>query len=135
MLDAGGMDDSVDGEDPGHDGAHEDRGDDEPAGALFGASGAKDERRAERDRGESVAGVVDQVGEQRDAAGGDVDRGLEQRGGAEHGQAAADRREAVARAGDSGVHEPVAVGVPVLVGIHSVPFWPPARRASGTGGS
>jgi hypothetical protein len=48
-------------------GADEDRRDDDVAGSLLGLERAQQERRPERDGGQRVAEVVDQVGEQRDA--------------------------------------------------------------------
>ena len=66
----------VDREGARDDRAREDRQHDEIPGGALGAGGTQQERRAERHGGERVAGVVDEVGEQRDAAGGEIDRGL-----------------------------------------------------------
>lgn len=65
-------------------GADEDRGDDEVAGALLSHERAHDERDPHRDRGECVADVVDQVGQQRHAARGDEDDALQDRGDEQH---------------------------------------------------
>ena len=58
-------------------GADEDRRHDEVAGALLGHKGAHEEGDPERDRGQRVAEVVDQVGQQRHAAGRDEDHALQ----------------------------------------------------------
>jgi len=50
--------------------ADEDRGDDGETGTSLGERGAQREGDAERDGGQRVAEVVDQVGEQSDAAAG-----------------------------------------------------------------
>ena len=70
---------------------------------------------AERDRGRGVAEVVDQVGEQSDAAAGDEDGRLGERGQAEHSQREPDRPQALARAHDAPVDEAVGVAVPALL--------------------
>ena len=60
----------------------------------------------ERDRGERVAEVVNEIGEQGDAACGEVDRGLAGRGHGKDAQREADRTETRARALDRGIDEP-----------------------------
>ena len=54
---------AVDGLDGGDERAEEDRANDEVAGDALGARGAQGEGDGEGDRGECVAGVVDEVGE------------------------------------------------------------------------
>jgi hypothetical protein len=70
------IDDALDRKNAGGDRAGQDRQHDRDPGATLGALGSQQERRAERDRGERVPGVVDQIGRQRDAVTGDVDRAL-----------------------------------------------------------
>ena len=60
-------------------GGDEDREDDGEPGESLAADAPQEERDSERDRGERVAEVVDQVGEQRDRAREREDREL--RGG------------------------------------------------------
>ena len=110
-----GVDQPVDRLAEGDAGADEDRRDDEVAGVLLGLEGAHQEGGAERHRGERVADVVDQVGEQRDRAAEDEDDDLRRRRDAEDQQADEDRAEPLARAFDRGVDQPVAVAVGVLV--------------------
>jgi len=94
MVDVVGVDEPVDGVGGGDAGADEDRGEDEVAGAFLGDERAQQERRAERDGGRCIAEVVDQVGEQRDAGGGDEQREL--RGGGEHQHDEAERDDSQA---------------------------------------
>ena len=79
VLGCQGVDDALDGEHAGSDRAGQDGEHDGEAGATLGALRAQQEGDAERDGGEGVAGVVDEVGEQRDAVGGDVDERLDGR--------------------------------------------------------
>ena len=89
----------------------EDRQNDGEAGAAFGPRRAQHEGRTKRDGGERVAGVVDEVGEQRDRAGGDVDRGLDRGGHPEQAKRGQHDAQAFAGALDCGVDEPVRVAV------------------------
>ncbi|TMK69629.1 MAG: hypothetical protein E6G49_12415 [Actinobacteria bacterium] len=73
---------------------YEDRRDDEQARGPFGALGAQGEGDPQRKRGQRVAEVVDQVGEQGDAIGGDEDHRLGDGGNAEDGQRQGDRPDA-----------------------------------------
>ena len=93
-------------------GADEDREHDGEAGPALGARAAQGEGDRERDRGGGVAEVVDEVGEQRDAARGDEDDELGDRGRAEDEQREADGAQALARALDRLVDEAVAVAWP-----------------------
>ena len=66
------VDQAVDRLEAGDAGADEDRRDDEVAGALLGPK-ERSRNAIQRHRGQRVAEVVDQVGEQRDAAGREED--------------------------------------------------------------
>ena len=68
---------------PGHRGGGEDGEDDEVTGVALGSFGAHQEGRPERDGGGGVAEVVDQIGQEGDAAGDEEDRHLRQGGEAE----------------------------------------------------
>ena len=96
--------------------AHEDGEDDEVAGDLLGPRAAHEERDAERHRGQRVAGVVDEVGEQRDAAAGDEDDRLQDRGDTQHTEADRHRTHTGATADDRSIDEPVAVSMVVRHG-------------------
>jgi hypothetical protein len=73
------VDDPRDRFDAGDACGDEDRTDDEQACDPLGAFGPDQERDTERNRRERVAGVVDQVGEQGDAACQQEDHGLHSR--------------------------------------------------------
>ena len=79
VVDVLRVEQAVDGLEGGDARAEEDRRDDEVARALLRADRAQQERGTERDRRRRVADVVDQVGEQRHAAGGDEDERLRER--------------------------------------------------------
>ena len=95
--------------------ADQDRGDDREPGELLAAERAEEERDPEWDRGECVAEVVDQVGEQRDAAGGEEDRGLRERRDEEDCERDRDGLDALVRANDRWVNKPVRMTVPIVV--------------------
>ena len=103
-----GVDQPGDGLDARDTGRDEDGGDDEQAGVSLGALGAEQERDRERDRRGGVTEVVDQVGEQRDAAAGEEDRQLGRRGGAEDGEREPDRDQTLAGPFDARVDQAVA---------------------------
>jgi hypothetical protein len=84
------VDDPLEREHPGRDRADQNGQHDGDAGAALCTRGAQEERRGERDGGQAVADVVDQVGQQRHAAGRDVDGGLDRRGDRQHGERDAD---------------------------------------------
>ena len=90
-------------------GADEDGEYDGEAGPALGARAAQGEGDRERDRGGGVAEVVDEVGEQGDAAGGDEDEQLGDRGGAEDDEREPDGAQALAGALDRLVDEAVGV--------------------------
>ena len=107
------VDDPVDRESARDHGAREDRQHDEEPAARSARGERSRNARAERHGGQRVAGVVDEVGEQRDAAGGDVDRGLGGGGRREERERHEDDAQPGAGAGDRGVDEAVAMAVPV----------------------
>ena len=90
--------------------------DDEQPREALGAGRAQRERDAERDRRRGVAEVVDEIGEQRDAAGRDEHRDLRERGDAEDEQREQHGPHALARALDRVVHQAVRVAVVVREG-------------------
>jgi hypothetical protein len=69
----------------------EDRRDDEVAGALLRCEGAHEEGDPQRHRGQRISEVVDQVGEERDAAGEHEHSALHQGGDQENEQTPAER--------------------------------------------
>jgi hypothetical protein len=107
------MDESADRLHAGDAGGDEDGGDDEQAREALGARRPQGEGNRQRDRGGGVAEVVDEVGEQGDAVGGNEDEGLGDRGRAEHAERERHRADALARALDARVDEPVRVGMRV----------------------
>jgi hypothetical protein len=92
-------------------GGDEDGEDDGIAGPALGAAAPKQEGGPDGERGQGVAAVVDQVGEQRDAAREDEDERLRGGGAAEHAEADEDRANAGAGAQNRAIHEPVRVTV------------------------
>ena len=62
-----------------------------------------------------IAEVVDQVGEEGNAAGRDVDRELRDGRSAEHGEGEADRPDTLSRSLDGFVDEPVGAAVLAVV--------------------
>jgi hypothetical protein len=99
----------------GNAGTDEDREDDEVARGLLGPLAAKQERGTEWERGQRVAHIVNQVGEESDTVGEHEDRGLRERGREQHDQA--DRNCADARAGanDRWVNQSMRVAMRVGV--------------------
>jgi hypothetical protein len=86
-----------------------------------------------------VAGVVDQVGEQRDAAGGDEHQCLCRGGETEHEQRKGDRAQSLSGALNRVVNEGVAVavmvrGVGMTVSGHARERARGAGRSTGAGG-
>ena len=109
------VDQAVDGLVAGDARADEDREHDREAGDALGARAAQREGDRQRDRRRGVAEVVDEVGQQRDAAGRDEHDELRDRGRAEDEQREPDGPQALARALDRLVHEAVAVAMAVAV--------------------
>lgn len=87
--------------------ADEDRSNDSQARTTLGPIRTKRESDPERDRGQRVAEVVDQIGEQRNAATRDKHDGLRERGQAENREREQDRADAVPRALDAPIDEAV----------------------------
>jgi len=108
----------------GKDGQH----DGEPRPAL-GAGAAQRERDAQRDRRRGVAGVVDEVGKQRHAAGRGEHDGLGGSGDPKSGEREADGSQTATRALDRLIHKSVAVAVPCPLGLRRACQWPRAPRA------
>ena len=105
------VDQPRDGLDSGDAGRDEDRCDHEQPGVSLRSLGSEQEGNAERNRGGGIAEVVDQIGEQGDAAAGDEDGRLSQRGRSEDGQREPDRSQPFPRALDAAIHESVGVAV------------------------
>jgi hypothetical protein len=84
----------------GDEGGDEDREHDGEPGRLFAAHAAQEERDPKRDRGQGVAEVVDQVGQEGDRTGEREDCELDPGGDREHGEADRNRLDALARADD-----------------------------------
>ena len=97
-------------------GADEDREHDEVPGDLLASLAPKEEGDAERDRGQGVADVVDQVCEQGDAAAGGQDQRLSEGGRPEHDEAERDRPNPRMTAKDRPVDETMGVAVVPLHG-------------------
>lgn len=108
------MDQPRDRLDPGDAGGEEDHPDDEQSGPALGPSGAQHERHAERNRRAGITEVVDQVGEQGNAAAGNKDRQLSPRRKRKHRQRHPNRPQPLPRPFDALVHQPVRVPVPVM---------------------
>jgi hypothetical protein len=96
----------------GHARGDEDREHHREPGDLLRPKRAKEERDPDRHRGERVADVMDQIGQQRNRARQDEDHGLHERRGAQDSEAERDGLEARARAHDGTVYK--AMQVPVL---------------------
>ena len=94
--------------------ADEDRCNDRESCNLLAAKRAQEESDPERDRGERVAEVVNQVGEQRDASRQHVDRRLHERGCEENGERDRDCFDALPRANDGRVDKAVRMPVPTV---------------------
>jgi hypothetical protein len=91
----------------------EDREHDEESGELLPSRAAQVEGDPERNRGECVTRVVNQVRKQRDAVGREEDERLGERGDAEDAEADRNRADAVPRPDDRAVYEAVRMSVPV----------------------
>ena len=126
MREVLGVDEALDRLVERHAGRDEDREDDGEPGELLAAERAEEERDPERHRRQRVTEVVDQVGEERDRARQDEDRHLRSGGEREHGEADRDGLDALVRADDRAVDEPMRVVVPVRVVVPLpvvVPVW------------
>jgi hypothetical protein len=89
--------------------ADKDREHDRETGQTFSFEAAEEEGEAERDRGQRIAEVVDQVGKQRDAECARVDECLCDCRECENGQAPRDGSDAGAGAKDRTIDQPVRV--------------------------
>jgi hypothetical protein len=110
-----GVDETLDRLVERHAGRDEDREHHSEPSELLAAERSKEERDPERHRREGVTEVVDQVREKRDRARQQEDRHL--RSGRErgHGEADRDGLDALVRADDRAVDEPMRAVVPVRV--------------------
>ena len=95
-------------------GRHEDRRDDRETGVPFGSIRAQHERDAERNRRQCITDVVDQIGEEGDAACQDEDQGLDACGKSEDSEGNRYCPQAVARPFDGWVYEAVGMVVDPL---------------------
>ena len=108
-------------DEPGHGfvgrdaGRYEDREHHGISGPPFAALAPRQERDRERNRGERVAAVVDQVGEERNRTGQQEHDSLEDRGDAEDREADGDRVYAGVRSDDRTVDGTVRVRVPMAL--------------------
>ncbi len=109
-----GVNEPQDGLVEGDTGGDEDRQHDRQAGDLLTADAAEEEGDPERDRGQCVAEVVDQVREQRDRAGEREDRKLDPGRDPEHSEADRDCLHTLARADDRAVNQAMRVAVTVV---------------------
>src|SRR5215218_7689221 len=92
-------------------GGDEDREDDGEACELLYADGAEEKGDPERDGCERVAGVVDQVGEERHRAGEQEDGSLGESGQREYAEAQRHGPDPLARAEDGAIDEAARVAV------------------------
>lgn len=110
-----GVDDPHDGLVCSNAGTDEDRQHDGETRVPLGSLRAQCERHAQRDSGQRVAYVVDQIGEKRDAAGEDEDHRLRGRRQPENDERECNRLQASARADDGAIDQAVRVTVLMLV--------------------
>src|SRR4051794_39244916 len=123
------MDQPGEGLQAGDAGREEDRRDDEQPGDPLGSLGAEQEGNSQGEGGRGVAEVVDQISEQGDAAAGDEDDRLRERGQAEDSQRERDRAQSPPGAHDAPVDQ--AMGVAVLaVGVFGLVAMRPGMGMS-----
>ncbi len=115
VVELAGIDQAIDRLVGGDARGDEDRRDHGISRPTFASLAAKDEGDAERDRGQCVADVVDEVREQCDGVGHDEHESLERSGCGEDRQAPRDRLDARPRANDRRVDESVRMSVIVVV--------------------
>ena len=108
------MDEALDGLAERDQGADEDREHDGETGESLPTQAAEEEGKPERDRGERVAEVVDQVGQQRDAERARVDERLRESGDGEDRQTPGDRADPGTGTENRPVDEAVRVVVIVV---------------------
>ena len=108
---------------PGDGSRGEDCRDDEQPGNPLCSTGTEQECNPKRDRRTRVAKIVDQVGEEGNAAAGEENRQLSRRGHAEDGQRQPDSLQALTGAFDARVNQAVRVPMalsPAIVGVRAV---------------
>ena len=98
----------------------EDRCNDRVTGPAFATRTSEEERDTERNRGQCVTDVVDQVGEERDGVGQQEHQGLQRRGDGEYCQADRDGSNAGAGANDRRVDEAVGMTMFAMVMVVSL---------------
>lgn len=113
-----GVDQTPDRLDSGDGGRDKDDDDDEVARVALRSLRAHQEGSAERNRGGRVAEVVDQIGEQGDAAGRGEDRHLRGCGESKHGEREGDGPHSRPRAFDRRINQ--AVGMTVIAVVVNV---------------
>lgn len=99
----------------GYTGADEDRRDDREAGPPLRQLGTQGERDPQRHGRERIAEVVDQIGEQGDAAAGEKDGKLSDGGEGQDGERERDGVDALPRALDAVVYQAMGVAVLAMV--------------------
>jgi hypothetical protein len=92
-------------------GGDEDREDDGVAGPALATRASEEKGSTHWTRGQGITGVVDQIGEERDAIGEDKNKRLRCRRGAQDREANEDSANAGARAQDRSVDETVSMAV------------------------
>jgi hypothetical protein len=105
MREAARVDEALDRLPQGDEGADEDGENNRQAGEPLSRRAAKEEREPERDRGERVSEVVDQVGKQRDAQRPCVDERLRERRDRQDREAPGDGADAGVRSEDRTIDE------------------------------
>jgi hypothetical protein len=97
-------------------------------GPALGARGAQQKRDAERHRGPGVAGVVNEVGQQRDAVGRRVHERLDDGREGQDGEGDQDDAYPFARALDGRVHQAVRVTMTIVSVVVAVVVRDPVGR-------
>ena len=90
---------------------YKDREHDRKTGQTFSFDAAEEEGKAQRDRSQRIAEVVDQIGEQRDAKCARVDERLRDCRDRENGEAPGDGSNASAGAKDRTIDQPLRMFV------------------------
>ena len=105
------MDEALDRLAERHKSTDKDREHDRNTGQTFSFDAAEEEGKAERDRGQRIAEVVDQISEQRDAECARVDERLRDCRDRENGEAPGDGSNAGPGAKDRTIDQPVRMFV------------------------
>ena len=106
-----GVDEPLDGLHERNAGTHENREDDKEACEALATGAAEEEGQSERDGGQRVTEVVNEVGEEGDAQRPGVQEGLNQRCHGQDTQADGNRANACARAQNGAVYQAMRVAV------------------------